>query len=181
MIREAGNQQNNILESSIEINQAERFADYVCQSQRPDADDQQSALAEQQSVAQSGSARDGSIRSGRFFEFEAGTTLESQACKDAAALEANVRRAASLEYSATVQGVPADLQINRLIGVRDDFAGIVDQLLVTDVEHRFDLDNGTRTTISATVSDAFTLEAARDRLNATRSETGEAFTLDPVS
>lgn len=176
LIREDNSPLTNVLASSVEVNVAGRFGSYACQGQlAPAGADFDGSTNE--ATAQSGTARDRNIRSTRFFEFEAETAMDSDACGDRAKLEGNVRRAKSLDYQATVQGVPAQLKLNRRIRVRDDFCNINDTLLITDVEHRFDL-GGTTTTVGCTYRDAFTLEEELELATAARSEAGEDFTLD---
>ncbi len=173
LIRQAGNQGNNILASSVEINVAGRFGNYACQGQLAPAGTDFAGTT-QETVAQSGTARDRGIRSGRFFEFEAETSMDSNACGDRAKLEANIRRAGSLNYRATVQGVPASLKLNRRVRVVDDFCSINDTLLISEIEHRFDM-GGTTTEIGCTFRDAFTLEEELDLATAARSDAGGSF------
>lgn len=174
LIRLAGNQANNVLSSSLEINAAGRYRDYICQGQLAPAGSDFDGTTEE-TTAQSGSARDSGARATRFYEFEAETPMDGTACGDRAKLEANVRRAASLDYSAVVQGVPSGFEINRLVDVRDDFCDIGDRLLITDVEHRFD-SGGTVTEVGCSFKDAFTLQEELELSTAARSDAGEDFT-----
>jgi len=176
LVRVDRNPLNNILESTVEIDVSGRYSAYRCQSQLAPAGANFDATASE-TTAQSGDASDNKIRSGRFFEFEAETVMDADACADRVALEANVRRARSLNYSATVQGVPAAFKINRLVPVRDDFCGVNATLLISEIEHRFDL-RGTVTVIGCTFSDAFSLEAEQSAASAARSETGGGFVLE---
>lgn len=173
LIRQADNQSNNILESSIDVNVAGRFGEYACQGQLSPAGTD-FAGSTQEATAQSGTASDRAIRSGRFFEFEAETAMDSSACRDRGRLEANVRRARSLDYRAAVQGVPTSLKLNRLVRVLDDFCAINDTLLVSEIEHRFDL-GGTVTEIGCTFRDAFTLQEELELNTAARSQAGGSF------
>lgn len=176
LVRASGSPATNILASSVEVNVAGRFGNYACQGQLAPAGINFDGRT-QEATAQSGTARDRGVRSARFFEFEAETAMDSDACGDRAKLESNVRRAKSLDYRATVQGVPETLKLNRRVRVRDDFCGINDTLLITDIEHRFDL-GGTTTTVGCTFRDAFTLEEELELATAARSKAGEDFTLD---
>ncbi len=180
LIRQAGNPATNILASSVEINVTDRYRDYVCQSQISTAGPNVDATV-QEATAQSGSAQDRGARSGRFLEMEAETPMDSDACGDRAKLEANVRRAQSLDYRATVQGVPTDLRLNRLVRVRDQICGIDDRLLISEIEHRFDM-SGTTTSIGGTFRDAFTLQEELELATAARSSAGDDFVqADPPS
>ena len=173
LLRQADNPATNILSSSLTLNQSGRFRDYVCRSQLSPASKKFDLLSKD--VAnQSGTATDPEARAGRFFEFDHDVSGDSLTCGDRAKLEANVRRASSLDYSATVQGIPEGLEINRQIAVLDDLCRINSILLVTELEHQFDLEGGTTTTIRLTYKDAFTLEESVAAADASREETGES-------
>lgn len=175
LTRQTGNPLNNIIESSIDLNVASRFGAYSCQSQLAPAGVNFEGTAEQV-IEQSGGASDAGVRASRFFEFEAETAMDAQACRDRARLEANIRRARSLSYQATVQGVPNAFRINRLVPVRDDFCGINATLLISEIEHRFDM-GGTTTGLGCTFSDAFSLEEKLATTTAARQETGGGFSV----
>lgn len=172
ILRQAGNEESNVLSSSIRINTSGRFRDYSCKSQLSPAGKKSSILSKE-IEDQGGTATDKDARAGRFYEFETETSADSLTCADRAKLESNVRRAASFEYTATVQGIPEGLGINRLIAARDDLCKVNSVLLVTDLDHDFDLDGGTTTTLRMSYRDAFTLEESVARDDATRSETAE--------
>lgn len=171
--RAEGGRSNNVLESSMEINDAERFHDYVCQAQIASAG--LGLTAEPgETVEQNGKAVDNGIRAGRFFEFEPEASMDGLSGKDRATLEGNVRRARGFTYSAVIQGAPKAVKINSTIEVVDEVMGIRGTLLIDAVDHQFDLNTGTTTQLSCTHKDAYTLSAQADELAKSREDTDES-------
>lgn len=176
--RAAGGKSNNVLESSMEINDAERFRDYACQAQIASAGLGLTAEPEE-TVEQNGTATDSGLRAGRFFEFEPEASMDGLSGQDRATLEANVRRARGFTYSAVIQGAPKAAKINSTIEIIDGVMGIRGTLLIDAVDHQFDLSTGTTTQLECTHKDAYTLNAQADALAQSREDTDETRRAEP--
>ena len=95
--------------------------------------------------------------------------------------EANIRRARSFEYEATVQGHSRNAQgdiwrVNQLVRVLDQFAGIDAILLIKKVSFESSLNSGNTTKLCMVVKDAYSLQAEQDAREARANTQGDKFT-----
>lgn len=165
---------NNVLSSEVDVNFAHRFGEYSCLSQLSSASGGVTVPPDNL-VSQGGNVKDNSIRSTRFYEFEAETPMDSARAKDRVSLEANLRAARSLRYTAVIQGIKPDIQINQAIGVRDRICGLDDVMLVSGVRYSFSLRSGSTTEVQCTFRNAYSLEASLQARTEARSENAEDF------
>lgn len=163
----------NIKQSSIRFSNVATFGRYVARSQVAPGN-QDVTLETKDLVNQSGSVQDFSFRKSRFFEFVAETPMNSEELKGRADLEANVRRASSVEYSFVAQGDVPSVGINTLVRVTDDTCGVDDNLLVSSVRRVFS-QSGTVTVMQCTLSDAYSLSAKKTQIEASRSTADGSF------
>jgi prophage tail gpP-like protein len=146
----------NVLEWAAETNLRQRFSHYVVRAQHPGADEffaDQSALVE-------GTADDEGIERFRPLLVLAEGALAFESAKDRAAWEATVRAARSNTVSIVVQGwrQRPDGRIwtlNELSHVVLPGAGLDQVLLVNELRHSRDLEQGTLTEIGLTRRDAY--------------------------
>lgn len=178
LIRQTGNPQSNILQSEVSIDWSRRYRNYTVQSQLSSAGSSDFSFSVEQSTNQSGSAFDRQARPGRFLEIEAETSMDSITASRRAALQSNLRRADSLQYTATVQGDGVGFSLNSIVDVQDDFCGIDSAMLVTDIKTSFGVNYGTVTTIGMTYSDAISLSEEQSRVDQSRQKTGNDFSFD---
>ena len=157
---------NNLLSGSFSEKRAERFNRYEIVAQKSPVaiglfggDEPASSVA-----SQSGVGIDEEIRPTRRLHMQSEEAGDSATAQKRAAWEANIRRARSRKYTATVQGFYQDagetrLWVpNELVMVNDDFADIHAQMLVWSVEYSYDLTGGSRTTLECAPPDALTPE-----------------------
>lgn len=170
-------EQNNILSSNVSYDLSQRYNKYQVISQgNPSAVSGADsgfnigtslALADlgQQSnyddiISRKGEAIDPDIRSSRVLHIVAESSTDKGTLPQRAAWEANIRRARSLNYSATVQGhTQGDSgrpwEPNTLVQVKDEFALMSANLLIKQVTYYLSVDQGTTTTIECVHPDAY--------------------------
>jgi prophage tail gpP-like protein len=116
-------------------------------------------------VDQSDGVTDAAIRQGRQLVLLSESPSSKTQNSKRATWEANIRRARGRVYSVTVLGYRHGgftgplWNINELVTVQDDFAGIDAQMLVNTVAFNFD-ESGRTTTLSLVEKDAYTLALA---------------------
>lgn len=168
---------NNIKSANVRIDHKNRYNTYTVQSQlNPLFQDE--AITPAETTDQSGSATDSLIRSTRQLELNAEESQDSTGSGKRATWEANIRRARSFTYTATIYGHThggSIIEPNTRIKVVDNFCNIDAQLLIRSVDLVFDLDNGSITTLQCAPKDAYTLEAEQSQREASTSSTGEDF------
>ena len=98
---------------------------------------------------------------------KANNACNSGNCQEIATLEANIRRANSLQYKCDVYGFQTNngelWKTNRLIQVFDEDNDIDSELLIKGVT--FNLGEGSTTTLDFALADAYTLQASLDEVN----------------
>lgn len=112
-------------------------------------------------------ATDSAIRLSRTLNFISEKSMTGENLTDRATWEANVRRARSIEYVATVQGHTQTGKsdpwvLNTLVNVDDLFCDIRSQLLIKSLKFKQNLIDGTITEIGCTAADAYSLKASDD-------------------
>lgn len=168
---------NNILRSSLNINNSERYYKYTVQSSL-DPSLQKLGFAPKNITDQSGAAFDKDMRKTRQLELNAEESMSTFKCGDRAKWEANIRKANSINYTATVVGHSVNGKLwlpNTLVKVTDDFAQVYDEMLIRSVNYAYSLDEGSTTTLRMTRRDAFTLETEQSQRDATAEEVDSAW------
>lgn len=161
-----GDPKNNVLTGSFSDQREDRFNRYEVVAQKsPSA---LGLLAEAlgdtaESVAtQSGVGLDDEIRAARRLHLQSEESGDSATAAKRAAWEANIRRARSRRYTATVQGFFQDAERtrlwvpNELVMVNDDFANVHARMLVWSVAYSYGLSDGSLTTLECAPPDALT-------------------------
>lgn len=158
----ASGQKNNIKESSSSNDVSSRFNLYDVAAQlNVSAFD--TAVSSADIANQNGSAQDGDIRASRRLHFQAEESANGATSKERATWEANIRRARSSKYTATVAGFQQEdgalWSLNQLINVNDDFADIRADMLAWSLKFRYSVGGGSTTTIDLVPPDALKLIA----------------------
>jgi len=114
-------------------------------------------------VNQLGNAKDGDVRPGRVLVMSPEGSYSNTENNNRAEWEQRIRKARGQLYSAVVQGfTPVDSsdlwQVNTIIGVLDDFAGISAEMLINSIVYNLDNDTGSTTTLSLVEQNAYNLE-----------------------
>lgn len=168
---------NNIKNASLNIDYRNRYNQYLVRSQlNPTFQD----LGVQPSLIsdQSGSATDTSIRSTRFLELNSEESQDSGSALERAVWEANIRRARSFNYTASIYGHTHNGVLwspNTLIKVVDQFCDIYADLLVRSVDLVYSLYEGSTTTLACAPKDAYQLQVEQEQREVNTSDTGESF------
>lgn len=157
-----GSNRNNILAGNITYDTTGRFNTYkFASSLNPTALNLAGAIDLAAVVDQSGGITDAEVRKTRQLILIAETPFSDGQCETRARWEANIRRARSATYSATVQGYENQngelWEVNTLVSVKDDFAGINDQMLLDSVTFNISLDGGSTTNLGFVDKEAYTL------------------------
>lgn len=118
-------------------------------------------------VNQSGGAFDDEIRISRQLVFAADAAYSSGQNIERAEWEANIRKTRGRVYSVDVRGYTnktgALWKANTVVDVKDDFAGINDQMLINQVDYKLDLGGGSITTLGLVDKDAYTLSITKPK------------------
>ena len=170
---------NNILKSSINIDNSNRFNKYIVQTQsNPLFSISSSNSADETNI--NANSIDSEVRATRVLEFQAEETLDNEGSKKRAEWEANLRRSNSFKYTATVQGHSHSNDIwrpNRLVTVIDEFWDISSNgLLITDVEYSYNND-GSVTKLTLVYPESYTVQAELDASIAAKQDLGSLFKL----
>lgn len=157
-----GGQKNNIKESASSNDVSLRFNLYDVAAQL-NVSAFGSDVSSTDIANQNGSALDGDIRSSRRLYFQAEESANGNTSKERATWEANIRRARSSKYSATVAGFQQEngalWSLNQLVNVSDDFADVRADMLVWSLKFRYSLSGGSTTSIDLVPPDALKLIA----------------------
>lgn len=124
---------NNILKSSLKIDNSQRYNRYTIYSNSSLASDDSTV----NDLNNSGTAFDNDIRTTRVYEKIAEKPMTSGQCKKAAEEEANIRRARSFSYSCQVVGFSANAELwqpGKLVSVRDTGKGIEGEFLTNTIK-----------------------------------------------
>lgn len=171
-----GAEDNNIISSSAGYDYSQRFYKYIVYSQSNANTSTQNVNIN--NVAQKGYAIDDEIRESRVMVQKANNACSSEVCTEIATLEANVRRANSLQYNCDVYGYETNdgnlWQVNSLIEVYDEDCDIASELLIKGIS--FNLGEGAVTSLEFALSDAYTLQASLDEVNSRTNKTKKSKT-----
>lgn len=171
LLNDVGNPDNNILSSSASYDYSQRFNKYIVYSQSNTST--QTSDIKLENVAQKGIAIDDEIRESRVMVIKSNNSCDSSTCEEIATLEANIRRANSLNYSCTVAGYETNngqlWERNKLVQVFDIDNDINSELLIKGIT--FNFGDGATTDLELALSDAYTLQASLDEVNGRTNKT----------
>lgn len=163
LIHQVNGSNNNVLRAGAKYDNSKRFWKYIVHSQANNADSIDEGY---ESVT--GIAYDEEIRHSRILEIQAEVSNDIQTAKDRATWEANIRRARSFVYNATVSKFCIDAaetrewDVNYLVPVVDEYEDINSTLLIRKVVFIMN-DNGDETTeLELVTKDAMTLQASEN-------------------
>lgn len=169
---------NNVKSSNFRVDSSDRFNTYEAHAQGNPlfglSEDSPAQL-----VGVIGTAKDNSVRAGRYEVFFAEESLTASEAKQRAIWEANIRRAKSFNYSATVQGHSINGKLwtfNQVVNVVDEFWDISADLLISGLTYHYG-PGGSTTDLDLTYPDAYTLQANLDMLKKRSQKLGEKFTI----
>ena len=152
---------NNVLTYAVSYDTTRRHHLYKMIGQLNPIAVTQAATTENEAVVnQNRSVFDEEIRAGR----QLALVMENAGSDplDRAKWEMNIRKARGRVYSVTVHGFRNQTgnlwNVNELVTVNDEYAGIESRMLVNSVEYALNLDGGKQTTLSLLEKNAFTLE-----------------------
>lgn len=173
-----GARDNNILESTLNIDYANRFYRYVIKSQLNPATEGFSFIP-RETVSQEGIANDDEIRTSRKIEMNAEESSESFTATDRAVWEKNIRIGNAWNYTATVAGNSVNGALwlpNTLVRVTDQFCQIDSKtLLIRDVQYDYDVNRGSRTRMNIIKREALTLEVEQSARQTNTKKEGDNF------
>lgn len=168
---------NNILSSSLTIDNSRRFNQYLVKSQLNPSIPGFSVIPKDTSD-QEGEVFDYDIRDSRKLELTSEQSMDSFSSVDRATWEKNIRIGNAFNYQAKVAGntVKGVLWLpNTLVKVVDEFCQIDATLLIKDIQYDFDLYTGSTTSLSMIKREAFTLEVEQSEREANSKKTAETF------
>jgi prophage tail gpP-like protein len=157
--------QNNVKSWSVKAGYQKRYNRYICRSQDnvgfdPDADYGDNG------TARTGDIEDQTIRAGRIIEVQAEESMTDEQCTKRANEEANLRRARSTEYTATVAGTQqanGELwSIGQIVIANDEFAGIRGEYIIRSAKYSIDVGSGSQTTLTLAPVDAYTVQGVEN-------------------
>lgn len=164
---------NNILESSAKFDNSKRFGKYIAlsQSNLTALNDTTDADLQDAVYVKSKPEVDDEIRQSRVLYFIAENPSDGENLSDRAKWEGNIRKARSLDYRATIEGIVNPItgkpyELNGLAYVKDDELSFNTMLLIKGITLKYDLSQGSETEFNMTYANAYTLEIndpARDR------------------
>lgn len=159
-----GADNNNVISYSFSYDQTGRYNLYKMQSSlNPTAFSLSGSANNSDVVNQSADVIDSDIHAGRQLVMSPEGAYSNAENKTRAEWEQRIRKARGQLYSAVVQGFnPPDSddlwEVNTIIGVLDDFAGISAEMLINSVTYSLDESSGSTTTLSLVEQNAYNLE-----------------------
>lgn len=169
------NPTNNILSSSTSFDDTQVFNKYTVRSQSNTSSLKNIFENSIDTVNKSGEAIQDGVRTTRQLVLQAENASVNAESINRAQWEANFRQARQKVYSCTIngfrdsQGVIWD--VNQLIRINDDFAGINGNMLIDSVTFIFDLTGGEETTLSLVQEGSYLTEVQTE----TSSDVGTPF------
>ncbi len=161
------NSKTTILSASFKFDVSKRFNRYqvISSDNLSSYTDVKSKPAEKSANVQSKIIIDDQIRKTRLYAFVPDQSCDETQATDQAKWEAAYRQSKSLVYNVTVQGFKPENDINiwlpnNIVTILDDYAALYGQMLITGVIYNYSVDEGSKTTLTCYVADAFTLEAS---------------------
>lgn len=178
---EPGSNNNNILSARARYDDTQRFNKYNCFGQGNVSElNEVGDTSFDDIVSRGGSATDDFITDSRTYNFQSERAANNADLTQRAIWEANIRRARSASYTATVQGHEKTgkddpWKLHQLVQVVDTFASVRATLLVNNLDFRFSLSKGSTTDIGLVVKDAYSLEAQQNAREARANLQGDDF------
>jgi spore coat assembly protein SafA len=169
LINQPNGKQNNIKDSSININYEERYNKYIVRSHGNLISWKTNSGTQYKSVDNVGIAYDNEIRDTRILEIIADKPMTKAECENRAKEEANLRRIRSFSYQATVAGLSANgelWQSGKLVKTIDTKKGINGWLIIKSI-HQQMTDGGETSTMDLTYPDAYGVVANLEDENST--------------
>lgn len=174
---------STILRGSIYFDNTRRFNQYICSSQDNPSAYLDTSKLPKNIAGSDGKATDNEVRTSRIYHFESDSSSSQGPLPGRAKWEANFRKSQAIKWTYTVQGHVAknDNEIWKpggLVLVVDGFASLNSYLLISSVEYRFSLTEGSRTTLRLLDKDSFTLLISKPESEKKASDTGLSQYLD---
>ena len=165
-----GNEVNNIKNAEVSYDHTQRFNTYIVKSQGNNAGDGLANIFDAGgAVDKEGRATDSDIRSNRRFVFMSEKSSNVSDLNQRARWQANILKAQSSSYTATVQGFTRSplteniWEINNLVQVIDEFADVNAKLLVNNVTFTKSVQGGTTTTLTLIDKDSYSFRIAKTK------------------
>jgi prophage tail gpP-like protein len=174
LLAQVGGNNNNIIDSNINIDYSKRFNKYIVRSNPSVA-----ASKKTDDLNQTGVAIDSIIRSTRRFEKIAETPMTAEQCKQAAAEMANTARLRSFNYTCKVVGYSANGELwedGRFVKVQDDKKGMKGTFVIRSCSYS-NSGAGEFTTLNLTYNDAYTNEPELTPVNERISKNASTYTI----
>ncbi|MFC3816576.1 phage baseplate assembly protein [Lysobacter sp. GCM10012299] len=180
LLHRKSGEQNNVMTASLRLTLADRFHRYVVRVQdNPSSDDD--ALpgleSEGEGTSRTASAIDSQVRVTRYLEIKGEGSMTASDLAGRANEEANLRRARSTEYRASVQGDSqasgAPWAIGDLIRVQDDFNGVQRDMLLRSISISVDISGGSRSEMTLAPEEAYTTVPQTRRRRRARAKDGD--------
>lgn len=170
---------NNVLKAGASYDDSNRYFEYNAYGQGNVSALSGSSQEPSEVSSRKGSIADSKVREGRQLNFQAERASSPNDLSDRALWEANIRRARSAEYKPTVQGHLKGpglepWKLHEVSQVVDEFADIRAAMLCKAVEFNFSETNGSTTSLTFVVKDAYSLQAEQDEREAKANKQGES-------
>lgn len=168
---------NNIKKARFRDNISGRFYKYIVEAQL-DLYFQDENVTAEDAASQLGRAFDTQIRKSRVLVMNAEETANSETAQARAEWEANIRRARSFMYTATLAGHSEKGELwdfNKTGEIIDTFADLNGEFLCKQVEYLYSIEGGSTTNLIFTYKDAYTLQAEQAQREINQGGQGEGF------
>lgn len=170
---------NNVKSWNVNLSSSQRFGTYVCRSQDNVGFNFESDYSGDGNN-RNGEAVDQDIRATRYLELIAEETMTDKDCVQRAKEESNLRRAKSLEYTATVAGaeqIDGSLwELGKLVKIDDEFANVRGIFLIKSIGYNHSL-AGTETQIVVAQPDAYNVKDIISKNVSRKAKIGERYTI----
>jgi prophage tail gpP-like protein len=167
--KKKGGQDNNVLSSSLTIDHSKVFNKIFVAGQLNPINQAANVRPKDLVSILSSAALNSKIRTSRQLVINSEESSDGFTANQRAIWEANIRRARSLTYTATVQGHSVNGQLwtpNVIVSVDDDFKNLHGNMRIKNVTYLASLDEGSTTRPELTYKDAYSLQAEQDARDA---------------
>jgi prophage tail gpP-like protein len=179
------NGENNLLESRASFDWSNRYGRYVVVSQSNLVGANNFGVPSLEDVVnvQSGEVFDSEVRASRIMTIIAENPSDQSTTLERAKWESNIRKARSIEYYCTIDGVVNPLtlkpyELNGLAQVVDEDCKINAMMLIKGITHNINLYDGHTTQFCLTHRDAYTLQVSEPVAQSRTNDTGGGFTFE---
>jgi prophage tail gpP-like protein len=170
--------EDNVLRYSADFDYSRRFNLYRVRSQDNFGFDDD-ADYKGDGVNRNGDVTDDQIRASRYLSVQGEESMTDVQTVNRAEEQANIRRALSTVYTATVQGVAQEdgtlWDIGQFVRVNDIFANMRGTFLIKEVEYTVDIAGGTTTALVCVPPDAYTVQGSPTARDSRRATLGNQF------